>query len=173
MNWYALQVMTGKEQDVAAAIRRIGIQAIAPEEQMLERHGGEWKTIRKTLIPGYVLIHADMTVTLYYNLSRKPHVIKLVGGAGEKMASIPDEQIMIFHGLMPRSDDPAYGISHGRKGEGGRIEFTSGPLATMDPARILKVDARRRRATVEIQLYDETYQTDIALILDDEDDKQP
>lgn len=181
MKWHALQVLTGKEQDVAAMLRRIGIQAVAPEEQCLERRGGEWQTVRKTLLPGYVLIHVDMTAILYYNLTRKPHVLKLIGGAGDKFAPIPDDQIMVLHGLMLRGDDPAYGISHGRRGPDGRIEFVSGPLARIDPARILKVDARRRRATVEIALYDDTYKTDVAMILDDEipesdsatDDMQP
>ena len=168
MNWYALQALTGKEQDVAAMLRRAGIQAVAPEEQCLERRGGEWQTIRKPLLPGYVLIHVDMTVTLYYNLTRKPHVLKLIGGAGDKFAPIPDEQIQILHDFMPRGDDPTYGISHGRRGADGQIEFTRGPLARIDPSKILKVDARRRRATVEISLYEDTYKTDVAMILDDE-----
>jgi hypothetical protein len=30
-----------------------------------------------------------MTVTLYYNLGRKPGVIKLIGGAGSKFAPSP------------------------------------------------------------------------------------
>ena len=169
MKWHALQVLTGKEQDVAAQLRRVGIQAIAPEEQSMERRSGAWETIRKTLLPGYVLIHVDMTVTLYYNLTRKPFVLALIGSAGDRFAPIPDEQILVLHGLMLRGDDPAYGISHGRRGADGRIEFTSGPLAGIDPARILKVDARRRRATVEISLYDDTYKTDVAIILDNED----
>jgi len=178
MSWYALQVLTGREQDVAEMLRRTRIQAIAPEEQVFERRGGEWHTVRKTLLPGYVLIHVDMTVRLYDNLTHKPYVLALIGSAGDRFAPIPDDQIQA---LLP-GGDPLWGCSRGRRGEDGKIEILGGPLHGIDAARIIKIDAHRRRATLGIQLYDTTYTTDVAIILDDDtdapdtdatDDKQP
>lgn len=166
MKWHALQVLTGKEQVVAEMLRRVGIRAVAPEEQRYERRGGAWQTVSRALLPGYVLIHVDMTVGLYHHLMRKPAVLALVGSAGTMFAPIPDDQIRT---LLP-GDDPIWACSRGRRGADGQIEIISGPLARIDPARILKVDAHRRRATVEIQLYDSTYKTDVAILLDDTPD---
>ena len=167
--WYALQVMTGKETDVAARLRKAGIHATAPARAAIERRGGRLEVTRRALLPGYVLVECDMTVQLYYHLARKPFVIRFVNGPGQVAAPIPDEQMRAISGLMLRYDSALEaGVSRGRRTADGSIEIISGPLTLIDKADIIKMDARRNRATIRITLYDETYETDMALTIDDD-----
>lgn len=168
MSWYAMQVLTGREDDVVAMLHRAGIHATAPVRAALERRGGQWEPVRKALLPGYVLIECEMTVQLYYHLGRKPAVVRLLGGAGEVASPIPPEQMRSIGAMMLHYDwDLQAGISRGRRGTNGTVEILDGPLTLVDRSKILKVDARRRRATVELTLYGDTYQTDMALIVED------
>ncbi len=166
---YALQVLTGKEPAVAARLRQAGSRATAPARAAIERRGGRAEVVRRALLPGYVLVEADMTVRLYDNLGRKPFVLRWVNGPGQAAAPIPDDQMRAISGLMLRYDDALQaGISRGRRAEDGTVEITSGPLTLIDKADILRVDARRSRATIRIALYDDAYETDMALTIDDD-----
>jgi len=169
VSWYAMQVRTGREGDVVAMLHRAGIHATAPARAALERRGGQWEPVRRALLPGYVLIEAEMTVRLYYHLSRKPAVVRLLGSAGQVVSPIPPEQMHALGAMMLRYDcDLKAGISLGRRGADGTLEILNGPLTLIDRSKILKVDTRRRRATVELQLYGDTYQIDMALIVEDD-----
>ncbi len=146
-------------------LRRSGLRAIAPTRTMVERHMGHWKVVRRAMLPGYALIQCNMTVALYYSLTQMPGVLALIGGAGSKLAPIPEEQIPVFHALMTEYDDLMMGVSYGQRGADGEIRITSGPLARIDRAQIVKIDARRRRATVKVSLYEDVYHVDAALIV--------
>ena len=41
MNWYVLQVMTGREREVCEALRRKGVKARAPAQRMEIRRRGQ------------------------------------------------------------------------------------------------------------------------------------
>ena len=45
MNWYVLQVMTGREREVCEALRRKGVKARAPDQRMEIRRRGQWQTV--------------------------------------------------------------------------------------------------------------------------------
>jgi len=174
MSWYAMQVLTGREDDVVAMLHRAGIHATTPVRAVLERRGGQWEPVRKALLPGYVLIECEMTVPLYYHLGRKPAVVRLLGSAGQVVSPISPEQMQAIGAMMLHYDaDLQAGISHGRRGADGTVEILDGPLTLIDKTKILKVDARRRRATVELTLYGDTYQTDMALIVEGEAADEP
>lgn len=40
--WYVIQVMTGKEDDIAGKLKEQGIRALVPKENRLIRSGGSW-----------------------------------------------------------------------------------------------------------------------------------
>ena len=51
---YVLQIQTGKETEVCASLKHIGIKAYAPCERIIIRRGGLWTKMLKLLFPGYV-----------------------------------------------------------------------------------------------------------------------
>ena len=84
MNWFVVWVMTGKEQDVLAAIEGApGVtQALCPMEQLWYRREGRWENRIQAMIPGYVFIRCAMDTTIYYR--RPPR-----GGRGLKYSIHP------------------------------------------------------------------------------------
>lgn len=161
-NWYALQVLTGKEAEIAARLRRSGIQAIAPDVIRVERKDGSWGMVARRAIPGYIFLRARMTTLLYYHLMGKPGVIKLLGVGEGHYTAIPDEQMKWIAALGEIYGAHPDQTSHATRCEGGEYEITDGPLLALRD-KITKIDMRRKRATVAIELYDETYEIDMAV----------
>ena len=168
-SWHALQVATGREADVAVMLRRCGIQSIAPIVWRYERKDGHWQYKNRCAIPGYVFVRCQMTTPLYYHLTRKPGVVRLLGVDGGRYMAIPDEQINWIDTLHRMTGDQDTAVSHGARSADGEITITDGPLLALQD-KITKIDARRRRATVTLALYDDVYDIDLAVEITD--DKQ-
>jgi len=146
--WYALHVMTGREQEIAEAVEKSGaVNAIVPIRVLAERRKKKLQVVKRVLFPGYVFVLWTGNVTTYYEMLGIPGVIRFVG-ADKKPIAIPDEQmapvlILANHG-NPIALSQVY-----REGELTRI--VSGPLKDLD-AYIVKVDIRNRRATIQIPI---------------------
>jgi len=170
--WYALQVLTGKEADISAMLRRSGVRAIAPSVYRMERRGGEWETVLRRAIPGYVFVKCTMTAPLFYHLTAKPGVLRLLGRYGEQFEAIPPEQVTWIEVLHTATDGKNELVSHVRKDETGTY-IMDGPLWALSD-KVVNIDIRRRRATVAISIYENTYAVDMAIEPADEaTDKHP
>ncbi len=148
-DWYVLHVRTGKESVIQDIIIKHlpHCKTMVPRRLMMERKDGEFKRVIRELFPGYVFVHAFMSTAMYYNLTGTASVFKILGD-DRGPQPVPDEemlQILRFHG----SGDPL-GISEMYM-EGGAVKVTDGPLVGME-GQIIKVDARRQRAKVNINL---------------------
>lgn len=172
-NWYALQVATGREADVCAMLRRTGIQAIAPAVWRAERKDGWWRTVNRCALPGYAFVRCQMNAQLYYHLMRKPGVIKLLGQSGSRFAAIPDDQIRWIIALHSACGGEIAKTSHVIiSDDDGRIEIMDGPLLALKD-KVTKVDIRRKRATVTLDIYGDTYEIDMAVDLADKHPESP
>lgn len=148
-DWYVLHVRTGKEIEIQNTLIKHLPQCktMVPRRLMMERKNGVIKKVIRDLFPGYVFVHTFMDAAVYYNLTGTPSVIKILG-SDRGPQPVPDEemlQILRFHG----SGDPL-GISE-MYIEGGKVKITDGPLLGME-GQIVKIDARRQRAKVNISL---------------------
>lgn len=157
--WYVAQVMTGSEEETARRLTEAGMEALAPAQVLHERRHGKWRPVRRMVFPGYVFIRAALGPRAYYNIQRQPHVIRLLGGDAPE--SVPDEQMAVV--LLFAPDGRDFGLSRGER-TNGRTVITSGPLLALEN-RIVKVNARARRATVEIGVLGETRQMEAGLIV--------
>jgi transcriptional antiterminator NusG len=148
-DWYVLHVKTGKEIEIRNTLARHLPQCktMVPMRIMMERKDGVFKRVTRDLFPGYVFIHTFMDAAMYYSLTGIPSVIKILGG-DRGPQPVPEEEIspiLRWHG----SGDPL-GVSE-MFIEGGKVKVIDGPLKDME-GQILKVDARRQRAKVNISL---------------------
>lgn len=170
--WYAAQVMTGKESDIAADLREGGINASAPRRMMLERRLGQWHEIVRTLFPGYVFARCEMDAAAYYRITRTPGVIRLLGkDNGVLPEPIPDEQMHAVMVLMG-CESAALSLSFGTMRRDGTPDIRVGPLAPLAD-KIVRYDRHRRRATIEIDLMNEKKRIDLTLITDDRYSQAP
>lgn len=157
--WYVAQVLTGNEEETARRLTAAGLEALAPAQIIHERRHGKWRLVRRMVFPGYVFVQAALGPRTYYNIQRQPHVIRLLGG--NEPEPVPEEQMAAV--LLFSPDGRDFGISHGKRADGKTV-ITSGPLVALED-RIIKVNARARRATVRIGVLGETRQVDAGLIV--------
>ncbi len=159
--WYVLHVMTGKETDTKAVIKRDipditatvpeeEIVTMAPQRRLMERKNGKWKIVIKNVFPGYVFIRAEMSAELYYKLTGIPSVIRILGANGPHPVP-PDEMQTI---LWLTNDGDVLDISEVTMTEGSKIKVIAGPLVGLE-GNIVKIDARRHRAKVQLVLMGE------------------
>jgi transcriptional antiterminator NusG len=148
-DWYVLHVITGKEEEVKQYLaRRVPeCKIMIPRRIMMELHQRQWIKETKELFPGYIFVYTFMDAAMYYKLTGTPSVIKILGSDYGPQPVPEDEinHILRFHG----SGDPL-GISEMYK-IGNQIKVASGALTGLE-GKIVKVDARRQRAKVNISL---------------------
>ena len=82
MKWYALFVETGREILVQKWIRyffdKSDCYAVVPKRKLFEKKQGIKKQVIKIMFPGYVFIHTDMCIEVYYKLAAVPNIIKVL-----------------------------------------------------------------------------------------------
>lgn len=146
MNWYVAQVITGKEDGIKSRIKQLGFKAIVPRRLMREQHRGKWIYKERLLFPGYVFLLTDLDVESYYKLKPIPGIIRFLG---DELRPIPIEEQEVNLLLRLAEDDDPLGLSE--VVEGSNVNVISGPLQGLE-GKIIKIDARRYRAKVDISL---------------------
>ena len=151
-DWYVLHVKTGNELNVVNWIKILypDIRMLTPQRILKERHEGKWKLVTRTLFPGYVFILVHLSVDMYYYLNSVPNVIKILGD-NKIPKPVPEEEMQLVLKLSWR-DDPLE-ISNVIL-EGSEVNVVSGPLEGFI-GKIEKIDPRRFRAKVKIELMGE------------------
>lgn len=71
MDWYAIQVITGKEPEVLPVLRDEGVEILEPVAPMFLKRGGEIRLSHRPLIPGYVFVKLDITDFYKYQRSSR------------------------------------------------------------------------------------------------------
>lgn len=132
MKWYALFVKTGKEDNVRVFIenhlsdRNIGI--LIPRRKIMERRRGKLYEKVKLLVPGYVLIKANMSVDLYYELKELPGLIKVLRDEYGPVEVLEDEMAVLL--ALTDSGD-VIGFSEVYR-QGDSIRVKDGPLKGLE-----------------------------------------
>ena len=80
--WYVIQVMTGKEDDIAGKLKEQGIRALVPKENRLIRSGGSWSQREYILFAGYVFLNMNYNADNYYKVKGIPGVIQFLETTG-------------------------------------------------------------------------------------------
>lgn len=76
---YVLQIQTGKETEVCASLKHIGIKAYAPCERIIIRRGGLWTKMLKLLFPGYVFTDIEYSAEMFHRIKPVCGVIHFLG----------------------------------------------------------------------------------------------
>jgi hypothetical protein len=81
MDWYAIQVITGKEAEVIAALKDYGVNVYLPYRPMFLRRSGNIMRVDRLLMPGYVIARLERVDFYRYkrNLRIEKMMIRLCG----------------------------------------------------------------------------------------------
>lgn len=160
--WYALFVLTGKENEVRDRLqyrfKNIEIRVVVPRRSLRERKNGEWAFKTKPLFPGYVLINGYIGVKEYYMLKDVPGLLRVLR-SGYDMQEIDEQEMSVIGKMICNSD--IVGISSIYTKD-DRIVVTSGPLLGLE-GFIETVDKRKGRAKVRINFLGEPRTVDFGI----------
>lgn len=163
-NWYAVQVRSGKEDEVVRACdilidQDVYQECFIPRCKRMKKFRGEWKQVDDILFKGYVFMITDYVDDLYTQLKKVPDLTKLLGNDGENIYPIYKEEAMFLSqfGGQKHLIDISIGYI-----EGDTIKVTSGPLMGME-GLIRKIDRHKRIVFIEVSLLGQSRIVQIAL----------
>ena len=169
MNYYAVQVRTGKENNFLELarqnIRREGFSdevcanLVWPRRSLRERKKGVVRESLKPLYPGYIFyMGEELPPELHWAIRRTPGFFRfLKDNQNVQPLSGPDREILM-HFLR-------FGEITGRSevyfDENNRIAVVSGPMSGLEGI-IVRVDRRKGRAKIRLSLNNNSMLVDLA-----------
>lgn len=151
--WYAVQVMTGKEQEIAKLCnlmikKDILSDCFIPKYERIKRYQGKWHKEQLIMFPGYLFLETRQVDILFHKLKLVPELTKILGAGTD---FIPLTQIeMDFIRLVTNKDylvEMSVGYLLGKQ-----IIITSGPLQKIGGI-IRKIDRHKRTAVISVRLF--------------------
>lgn len=166
--WYVIQVMTGKEDDIAGKLKEQGIRALVPKENRLIRSGGSWTQREYILFTGYVFLDMSYNADNYYKVRGIPGVIQFLGDSRNpsKLSYLEAEWISLLTGADNAPIEP----TTVRVQEDGSFKVVKGVLEKFEN-RIVRYDRRSRKATFEITICNEKKEVQLSIMLEDDEAK--
>jgi len=161
MNFFVIQVRTGKEQDFlkqADQVLRAPEQRLYwPRRALRIRRQGVWKDSVAAIFPGYLFLQSEsIPPDLYWALRRISGFLRYLKDNRHIEALNDQDREILLHFLN-------YGEIVQRSSvyfdENNRIRVVSGPLRGME-GRIVKVDRRKGRARIRLELYEDSFMID-------------
>ena len=159
MNIYAIQVKTGNEDYFihcfscknADKINRYNFHF--PKRKLTERFCGKVKFVEKPVFPGYLFVEAD-EIDIW--LFKKVYGFIRFLNSNEDIKSLSGKDLQIVNHFIRNT-----GISKVTFDENKRIVVMDGALKGLE-GQIVKVDKRKGRAKIRLDLYDDSFTIDLA-----------
>jgi len=166
MNYYAIQVKTRSENKYIQLLNAIHPESSLPihflQRQLDIRKNGRIKSIKLPVFPGYLFIEASNDE----EIKEKQWDFRRIEGFQRFLTSnhnitplINRDLDIVLHFI--NNVGPLAGRSKVYFNENTRIIVMEGPLLGLE-GRILKVDRRKGRAKIKLDLYDDSFTIDLA-----------
>jgi transcriptional antiterminator NusG len=161
MSYFGIQVFTGAEEKFVTAVRRAksmsDIDLLWPRRKLRIRKGGIWRDSLAPLFPGYIFLRAkSITGSVYRRLREVPRFVRFLPANDRILPLEADDLDTLTHFL---SFGEVVTTSQVRFDENRRIVVISGPMTGLE-GRIVKVDRRKKRARVRLELYKNSFNVD-------------
>jgi transcriptional antiterminator NusG len=161
MTLYVIQVKTGGEEKflkhVSSHDGGPGVEFLWPRRRLRIRRGGSWRNTLAPIFPGYLFLKtAEIDTELYWRLRRTPGFFRFLQDNHQIEPLSPRDLRIVLHFL---SFGEIVDKSLVTFDENQRIRVISGPLKEME-GRIVKVDRRKGRAKVRLELYENSFMID-------------
>ena len=158
---YVLQVMTGDEERVrrltAGTLEAEGARLYWPRRSLNIRRNGRIVNSVAPVFPGYVILETpELTDSIFVTLKRCPAVIRFLE-SNTNIRPVEGEELALVRHLLGFGEVARQ--SRVRFDENSRIVVVDGPLSGLE-GRIVKVDKRKGRAKVKLDLYERSFLID-------------
>jgi Transcription antiterminator len=162
MQYYTIQVMTGDEDDVARRLSPFleADRIVLPKKLLPIRRRGVTKKVMLPLFPGYLFICSENILEeldLYWNIRHTDGFVRFLKENPKPTPLSENDLELIRHFI---SFGKIADTSKVTFDENDRIVVLEGPLVGME-GKIIKVDRRKGRAKVLLDLYDNAFPIDL------------
>lgn len=174
MEWYVIQVQSGKELEAARTIERVcseteSILTAVPlvEECFSPRYAtrikirGDWRDISRPLLPGYVIAVTERPQELASVLHSIPRLTRLLTVGDDFVPLRSEEKVWIEEATKKGDRVVPMSIAVGK---GDAFSVTEGPLKGRE-GLVTKVNRRKCQAIVELHVGQITIRTKVGLAI--------
>ncbi|MEX2211336.1 MAG: transcription termination/antitermination protein NusG [Gaiellaceae bacterium] len=157
--WYVVNTYSGHEnkvkQNLEHRIQSMGAQqrfrrVVVPTETVIETKEGQKVQTEKRVLPGYVLVNADLDDEAWGVVKNTPGVTGFVG-AGSK--PVPLSQPEVDRILKTGAGDGARPRAEVEFQLGESVKVTSGPLSDFD-GEIIEVNPEQQKLKVLVDIFE-------------------
>ena len=161
MNYYVVQVRTGEENDYLRRVRNLldeqGARILWPRRRLSIRRHGKSRQVMAPIFPGYVFLETDnLTTELYWVIRHCDGFLRfLMDNHDIRPLSGVDRELLVHFLSFGEVVEKSKVVFP----ENARIHVLEGPLKGLE-GRIVKVDRRKGRARVKLDLYNDSFLVD-------------
>ena len=138
----------------------VGLPMYFPQRRINIRRGGVMKLITSAVFPGYIFIEDenDDIFTHQWAFRRTDGFYRFLRSNQDISPLLERDLELVLHFI--KRAGPIAGISRVFFDENSRIVVMDGPMAGLE-GRIIKVDKRKKRAKVKLNLYEDSFTVDL------------
>ncbi len=156
--WYSVSVLSNFEKKIAEQIRQSveeqGLEdqideVLVPTEEVIEVRRGKKVTTERRFMPGYVLVHMEMSDQGYHLVNSINRVTGFLGPQGRPMP-MRDAEVEAILGRVQETEETPRTLIHFETGE--RVKVNDGPFEGFD-GMIESVDDDNQRLRVAVSIF--------------------
>ncbi len=156
--WYSVSVLSNFEKKIAETIRTSaeeqGLEdqideVLVPTEEVIELRRGKKVTAERRFMPGYVLVHMEMSDEGYHLINSINRVTGFLGPQGRPMP-MRDAEVQQILGRVEEGQEAPRTLIHFDIGE--KIKVNEGPFEDFD-GLVEEVDDENQRLKVTVSIF--------------------
>jgi len=156
--WYSVSVLSNFEKKIAEAIRakaeEKGLsdqidEVLVPTEEVIEVRRNKKVTTERRFMPGYVLVHMEMSDEGYHLINSINRVTGFLGPQGRPMP-MRDAEVQAILGRVQEGEDSPRTLIHFEIGE--KVKVNDGPFEDFD-GMVEYVDEEHQRLKVTVSIF--------------------
>lgn len=156
--WYSVSVLSNYEKKIAEQIRtsvaETGLEdeideVLVPTEEVIEVRRGKKVTTERRFMPGYVLVHMEMSDQGYHLISSINRVTGFLGPQGRPMP-MRDAEVNVLLNRVQEGEDSPRTLIHYEIGE--KVKVNDGPFEDFD-GMVEEVDDENQRLKVTVSIF--------------------
>ena len=156
--WYSVSVLSNFEKKIAEQIRTTVAEqeledqideVLVPTEEVIEVRRGKKVTTERRFMPGYVLVHMEMSDRGYHLINSINRVTGFLGPQGRPMP-MRDAEVTAILGRVQEGEEAPRTLIHFEVGE--KVKVADGPFEDFD-GMIEEVDDENQRLKVSVSIF--------------------
>ncbi len=156
--WYSVSVLSNYEKKIAEQIRtsvtETGLEedideVLVPTEEVIEVRRGKKVTTERRFMPGYVLVHMEMSDQGYHLINSINRVTGFLGPQGRPMP-MRDAEVNVLLNRVQEGEDSPRTLIHYEIGE--KVKVNDGPFEDFD-GTVEEVDEDSQRLKVTVSIF--------------------